>query len=490
MGNWWDQSTVEEANQWNPYSGGGGVGGSWGDTPWWGQSTVAEANQDQWQTPVPAPAPSAAQTTGGGYTPPAPAPASNVNMDAIIKQQQDMANAAKAEQERIRQERIKADIETISRLYQEALTNLGISEGQAKANWETTQSTIGSQYGQSKSEVVSALERALRSLGLQREEAGNISATQMQKAQDIANTEKTDQEIAKRDALAQIGQSVQGAQQSAMNFLGARGVTDSSAGQAMGELLYRQGSGDIAKTMQTMQTNMEKINKTLGQNIMDINNDYSTNIKNIQNEETNAQSFYQDSIGKLETAKNTQLAEAKTIFDNELLRINQLREQYGKTKESEIKSAEAEAWNNFQNNVFQIDQQLGQQKMSLDQWAMERQAALDDAKEMAKFNASLSSGGGSSTSYDLVEIGGKMYNYNPKTGELMDTGKSNGGTSKPYGQPYTDENGDIWQTNEETGRVELIKKAQEKDPYEQYLNEPSQDSGGNVWDKIKSFFGK
>lgn len=258
--------------------------------------------------------------TGGVATP------STSNLQQSIDS---MAAAAKANAERVRNDRIAANVAKINSAYESLYGGLDTSETRARNTDAATRGILDTETANSQ-----------KKLDLARQQGLDTTAGQ-----------KTENELNTRSAMGKLGGLFAGAKQGLQNFLGARGLGDSSATDATGELLYRNYSGQMGDTLQTSQQNLAKI----------------------QEAEKNVEQFYQQGVGDLETQRLTGIQQAKLTLDNELARINGLRNTYGKSKEAEIQAAQADAWNNFQNEMFAIDSEANQQKFALDQWQAEQQ---------------------------------------------------------------------------------------------------------------------
>ena len=141
-----------------------------------------------------------------------------------------------------------------------------------------------------------------------------------------------------------------------------------SAAQGYGELLGRSTAQTMGEAKQNLVNTVTKIQSEIG----------------------STRTFYQQKLTDLEKNKNLATEQARRDFRNELAKVSQARYELGQSRVSAERTKSTrnlQQLANFKATIAQINNAAAVAKRSLDQWAMERNAAAQEAaqREIQKY---------------------------------------------------------------------------------------------------------
>lgn len=200
---------------------------------------------------------------------------------------------------------------------------------------------VRDQYNQANSQFDQYLPQFQQQVGNEKAtQLGSLDQTQVQRQQESNH------------ALAQVRQSLAELQRRQGAMLGATGGYSSSAAPAAGEMLSRQAFQGLGNVQEQRNNAMSQIDTQRKQ----VNDFYSNKL--LEGEQ------------KIQQNKN----DLQKQFMSQLDAITNAKGQSDAAK----RQASIDAWKNYTNVSTQLNQQLVQNKISMDQWAQQAHASLND----------------------------------------------------------------------------------------------------------------
>lgn len=272
---------------------------------------------------------------------------------------------------------------------------------------EQTRNDINAEY----EPIFAELDRRLGTLPGQKaadEAFINDSAVDQKKTIDMQKDQSTGQ------ATQNAAKTVRDLEENTNNLINAQLMrlgagADGSAGLYGSEIITRQGTRERG-------------------NVLNQRDQILANINNIATTESN----------KIETWKKTKLYEATQFYNSKIDEINGQKAQAGSDKARALTELRKGLATDYINRVRELDDQVASWKQGINQWAIERQASIEDARN------SISSAGATKLTFKTLPDG-SVVGLDPYSGEVkaqtgglagLDLGRVG---KDPYADPEEDQ---------------------------------------------------
>jgi len=271
---------------------------------------------------------------------------------------------------------------------------------------EQTRSDINAEY----EPVFAELDRRLGSLpGQKQADEDFISGSAADQASQIA----LQKDQSTKEATGNAAKTVRDLEENTNNLINAQLMrlgagADGSAGLYGSEIITRAGTRERG-------------------NVLNQRDQILSNISNIANQEAN----------KIETWKKTKLYEATQFYNSKIDEISGQKAQAGSDKARALTELRKGLATDYINRVRELDDQVSSWKSGIQQWQIERQSSLEDAK------SSIGSAGSTKLSFKTLPDG-SVVGLNPYTGEQVSTtgGLAGLNLNRTGKDPYADDEED------------------------------------------------
>lgn len=412
-------------------------------------NTVTSTQNTTTTNPLPAPAP-------------APAPTPAPTQDQVVDNAQSAADAAaEAARQQAAQftSNFTAGVQDAFRPIYDALdSQLGIEKRELGAAMQE-----GIQAGTREEQIAKQYNVDLQGLGEVRDTAlqglGGLVETARGSLNEAISGIQSQAELARESARRQTGQNLREIDEGTRNLvtsglrrLGAAG--DSSAAIAIQNALSRENLRTRGRALGMRDEVMSSIENTIINNTASLQEKFNTIKLGIEGKMADVQNVYATNKSQLNSWKQQQLSNLINVAQERIAQLGMQRAQASQQEKSQLLNLQIQTEQDLMNRLRQLDDEVRQLNTGLDQWALQRAAALEDyGKQLA---TAAQYGGSTSVStpnlqfktvpvYDPVTgnvIGQQQMVFNPATGQTSEPQLISGALTAP---PEEDEPGALRQ---------------------------------------------